>query len=235
MSRGHTSTLRCLTVWIGATVALATTWCLAGGTAASLGRRSTWQHSFEELLVALCAAVLLVCAVRWWWVTTTTTFDLVRGRVPHDAHGLTRRVVLAACGAAVVAGVAAPAMAGQGGDLERLAGLPLPDRATAGSVRTEVSPPTRAAGPAPAPRPASGDSGPSGDSRPGDEVVVRPGDSLWSLAAARLPASAGPDRVERAWRAVYTANRAEIGADPDLIRPGQRLHLPGTHDEGDAR
>ncbi len=58
------------------------------------------------------------------------------------------------------------------------------------------------------------------------EVVVRTGDSLWSLAAARLPRSAGPAEVDRAWRELYAANRAAIGADPGLIRPGQRLQLP---------
>jgi nucleoid-associated protein YgaU len=159
-------------------------------------------------------------------VTTATTVALVRGRVPQGAHGLTRRLVLAACGAAVVAGVSSPALAGQGGDLERLAGLPLPDRATAG-VRVGHAPDPAAARPTAAPvtRPADR----SASTRPAEgAVVVRAGDSLWSLAAARLPASAGPGEVEEAWRAVYAANREEIGADPGLIRPGQRLRLPGT-------
>jgi nucleoid-associated protein YgaU len=67
------------------------------------------------------------------------------------------------------------------------------------------------------------------------DVVVRSGDSLWSLAAARLPGTARPAEVERAWRAVYAANRAEIGPDPGLIHPGQRLHLPEITGEGDDR
>ncbi len=83
--------------------------------------------------MAVCAAVLLGCGARLWVVTTATTVGLVRGRVPREARGLTRRLVLAACGAAVVAGVATPAVAGQGGDTDRLVGLPLPDRATASS------------------------------------------------------------------------------------------------------
>ncbi|KRF30232.1 LysM peptidoglycan-binding domain-containing protein [Nocardioides sp. Soil805] len=224
MSRGHSPTRRCLVVWIAATVALLSTWWLASGTAASLTSQETWRRSFEDLLVSLCAAVLLGCATRLWLVTTATTLALARGRLPHDPHGITRRLVLAACGAAVVAGVSAPAMAGQGGDLERLAGLPLPDRATA-------SHPT---GPASTARPVA--VRPATVEAPaGDEVVVRAGDSLWSLAASRLPGSATPGEVDRAWRAVYAANRTEIGADPSLIRPGQRLHLPGPDDEGDDR
>ncbi|WP_457206939.1 LysM peptidoglycan-binding domain-containing protein, partial [Nocardioides sp. P5_C9_2] len=199
---------------------------LAGGLATALAHPETWQRSFEDLLVAVCAAALLACVVRLWLVTTATTVALVGGRVPHGRHGLTRRLVLAACGAAVVAGVATPAMAGQGGDLERLTGLPLPDRATARALAT-VAPPHVA--PAPSRRT------PVAAAPRGDEVIVRAGDSLWSLAAARLPATAGPGEVEDAWRAVYAANRAEIGADPGLIRPGQRLHLPPSTDAKDER
>lgn len=239
MSREHDSTARCLAVWLVATSALLGVGRLAGGAAASLVRTTTWQSSFEDLLVAVCAAVLLACGVRLWLVTTVTTVDLVRGRVPRGTRGPTRRLVLAACGAAVLAGISAPAVAGQGGDLSRLAGLPLPDRATAGAVQ----PVARSVAERPA-RPGARQSSASSPrasrasraSRPtADEVVVRRGDSLWALAAARLPRSAGPAEVDRAWRAVYAANRAEIGADPGLIRPGQRLHLPETTAEGDDR
>jgi nucleoid-associated protein YgaU len=48
------------------------------------------------------------------------------------------------------------------------------------------------------------------------EVVVRPGDTLWAIAGGR------PEQVRR-W---YRTNRAVIGADPDLILPGQRLTAP---------
>ncbi len=58
---------------------------LAGGTALTLGRAATWQRSFEELLVAVCAAALLACGVRLWLITTATTVGLVRGRVPGPA------------------------------------------------------------------------------------------------------------------------------------------------------
>jgi nucleoid-associated protein YgaU len=59
-------------------------------------------------------------------------------------------------------------------------------------------------------------------------VVVRPGDSLWRIAAAHLPHGAGAADVAAAWPAWYAANRATIGADPNLIRPGQVLVAPAT-------
>jgi nucleoid-associated protein YgaU len=59
-------------------------------------------------------------------------------------------------------------------------------------------------------------------------VVVRAGDTLWDLAAEQLPADAGPAAIAQAWPAWWTANRAVIGDDPDLIRPGTRLVPPPT-------
>jgi nucleoid-associated protein YgaU len=57
-------------------------------------------------------------------------------------------------------------------------------------------------------------------------VTVRPGDSLWLIAARRLGVGATPHRIEVAWREWYAVNRALIGADPDLIHPGQVLLDP---------
>lgn len=61
---------------------------------------------------------------------------------------------------------------------------------------------------------------------PARSVVVRPGDSLWRIAAAELGPAATPGRLARAWPQWYAANRAVIGADPDVIRPGQHLRPP---------
>ncbi len=61
---------------------------------------------------------------------------------------------------------------------------------------------------------------------PGRGVVVRPGDSLWRIAAERLGRTASPARVAAAWPQWYDANRRIIGADPDLIQPGQHLQAP---------
>lgn len=56
---------------------------------------------------------------------------------------------------------------------------------------------------------------------------VRPGDSLWTITAALLPRPTAV-RVARTWPRLYAANRAVIGPDPDLIRPGARLAVPAA-------
>ncbi|MFG3281677.1 transglycosylase family protein [Streptomyces sp. NPDC048111] len=53
-----------------------------------------------------------------------------------------------------------------------------------------------------------------------ESYTVVHGDSL-SLIAER-------ERVQGGWPHLYAENRTVVGADPDLIRPGQRLTLPGA-------
>src|SRR5438445_12098619 len=55
--------------------------------------------------------------------------------------------------------------------------------------------------------------------RPVSRYAVRPGDTLSGIAA-RLAVRGG-------WPALYAANRPRIGPDPDVIRPGAVLVLPG--------
>lgn len=57
-------------------------------------------------------------------------------------------------------------------------------------------------------------------------VIVRPGDSLWRIAAAHLGPTATATQIATAWPRWYAANRAVIGPDPNLIQPGQRLLPP---------
>src|SRR6478752_6599607 len=64
----------------------------------------------------------------------------------------------------------------------------------------------------------------------GDPVVVRPGDSLWTIAVAHLPAGSDEAQVGRHWRAWYARNASVIGPDPNLILPGQHLLPPTTKD-----
>ena len=59
-----------------------------------------------------------------------------------------------------------------------------------------------------------------------DAVTVAPGDTLWDIAARHLPAGAGDRAIAQAWPSWWAANRAEIGADPDLITPGTHLAPP---------
>lgn len=57
-------------------------------------------------------------------------------------------------------------------------------------------------------------------------VIVRPGDSLWLIAATELGPGADDASIDATWRQWYQANRSVIGSDPDLIEPGQQLHAP---------
>jgi nucleoid-associated protein YgaU len=59
--------------------------------------------------------------------------------------------------------------------------------------------------------------------------TVRPGDCLWRIARSLLTAAgASPSGVEISdyWRSIYEINRDVIGADPNLIHPGQVFQLP---------
>ena len=57
-------------------------------------------------------------------------------------------------------------------------------------------------------------------------MTVRPGDSLWSLSAARLGPFASDVDIALDWPRLYQAIRDVIGANPDLLRPGQILKIP---------
>ena len=199
------SRTRCALVW-GITTALAVLliWWL-WPTAASPG-----PAGFESALVRLCALVASAVTVWLWMGATLVTADAARGRrrprrgVPEGV----RRGVLVLCGVAVTAGLTSPALAvgGSAPDPGVLAGLRLPERIA-------VSPVAHAARPAPPP--------PSHE-----HVVVRPGDSLWSITERRLGAGATAGETARAWPLLYAANRDVVGPDPDLLEPGQRLVVP---------
>ncbi|MEO6886740.1 MAG: LysM peptidoglycan-binding domain-containing protein [Jatrophihabitantaceae bacterium] len=60
----------------------------------------------------------------------------------------------------------------------------------------------------------------------GCTVTVRPGDSLWTIAARRLGPGAAQAQIAAQWPRWYALNRAVIGTDPGLIRPGQVLQPP---------
>jgi nucleoid-associated protein YgaU len=124
-------------------------------------------------------------------------------RIRRGVPGAVRRGVLAACGVALVGGLAQPSYAGSGH--RGLAGLPLPDRAVA----------PRHGGPADHRAP------------PPEAVVVRPGDTLWAISARGLPPDSPAATIASRWHVIYATNRSLIGSDPDVIVPGQRLLLPG--------
>lgn len=80
--------------------------------------------------------------------------------------------------------------------------------------------------PHPAPVTSHGSAPPSAQPRSADHVTVRPGDSLWSLAAERLGAKPSAARIQAEWPRWYAANRRVIGADPNLLQPGTSLLAP---------
>ena len=57
-------------------------------------------------------------------------------------------------------------------------------------------------------------------------VRVRPGDSLWVIAARRLGQHASAAQIAGAWPRWYAVNAQVIGDDPSLIRPGEVLRAP---------
>ena len=182
---------------------------------------------FTDLLEWLCAAVSVAVAAWLWCGTVLVAAAAAGGRTGRRTGVLpapVRRLVLLACGAALTGGLAVPAHAqhahphpGSGPGHPRAAvtasldGLPLPDRATGAGPRR-----------AGAPRPAMA-LAPAHRSR---TVVVRPGDTLWDLAGQALPGPATDRTLADRWRRIYALNRAVIGPDPDLIRPGERLRVP---------
>lgn len=213
MSRTLGSLLRPLAVWllVSAAAALAVA---AAPVAWIAARLATGVDAVADLVVATCATGLALALTWLWVITTATVVGLLRGRVA--ARGATQQLVLLACGVAVVAGTGLPASADTGDGRELLVGLSLPDRAVAPVVhrgtahhavaKTEPTAPT-------------------------STYVVRPGDSLSSIALAHPGAGSLDDR----WRALWRANRDVVGDDPDLIHPGQALRLPGTHHESQTQ
>jgi hypothetical protein len=64
------------------------------------------------------------------------------------------------------------------------------------------------------------------ETAPSADVVVRRGDTLWSIAARQLGPGATTADVAEAWPRWWQANRRRIGDDPDLLLPGQVLTAP---------
>lgn len=94
-------------------------------------------------------------------------------------------------------------------------GLPLPDRPDSSS---HAAHPRAPATPADAGTRTTG---------PGTaDVVVRPGDTLWAIAARSLPHDAHAAEIAHATARWHQANRAVIGDDPDHIVPTQHLTPP---------
>lgn len=58
-------------------------------------------------------------------------------------------------------------------------------------------------------------------------VIVRSGDSLWSITDDLLgPGTTAAAQVSTSWPLLHEANHEVIGADPDLLIPGMELTVP---------
>jgi hypothetical protein len=57
-------------------------------------------------------------------------------------------------------------------------------------------------------------------------VVVKPGDSLWSISHRLLGPNTTQRRITEGVELLYALNRNRIGADPNLIFAGQKLLVP---------
>ena len=103
----------------------------------------------------------------------------------------------------------------------------LPGAATAATHASAAAPTGTTASAAPEATSIAATAAPHRDrARAHASIVVRRGDSLWSIAAAHLPADATAGAVASAWPTWYQANADMIGVDPDHIVPGQRLVIP---------
>ncbi len=190
----------------------------------------------DDLIVVGCALVLLPAWCRLaLGVALCLGETLVRSprgaRGPGDLAPSWLRPALARRVAALVVGSSVGGLAGASGAPLAVAATSVPDDTAARAVLAARSPlpvPQRPVGglvAATAPRTASV-SRPAADAADAT-VAVRPGDTLWALASRHLVAPGASDgQVDAAWQRLYAANRAALGPDPDLIRPGDRLDLP---------
>ncbi len=182
---------------------------------------SSQDPSMEDLVGTGCTWALVGCAAWLVVVLSAVALDVCRvraGRRPALATSVgcpTWVVVLVLAGLGLSPGTAwaAPSTPGAPAPHEQ------PETTLTGlrSPAVPLTSPHPRAHPQPAPR----------------TRVVLPGDSLWSLSADLLGPGASPARLDRTWRRIARLNRDVVGADPDLIHPGDRLLLPPHHHRGE--
>ncbi|UYM04052.1 LysM peptidoglycan-binding domain-containing protein [Solicola gregarius] len=191
---------------LGATTAVALAGAACVLAPALAIRPDPGPREFETLVVQL-AEVAAFCGCGWLSLATAVTVLAAatgtrswpaRIAVRITPRTWSRVLGLAVGGAVTLVPVAADADDGTAPP-PRIVGLRLPDRPAA-QANTAASPDMT--------------------------VVVRRGDTLWRLAAARLPAGADDGAIAHACRRWYAANRGAIGSDPDLLLPGTRLVQP---------
>ncbi len=166
---------------------------------------------------ALVAAISLTGVLLAGWVVIVAALTvggasagLVAALTPAALRGL---LLAGAAGSLTLNPAAAERAPESVPDQHRVHGLPLPDRPdTSSTEATEARTPTRTEA-----------------AQPPATRTVRPGDTLWAIAAESVPgASAARIAAETArW---HDANRDVIGDDPDLIFPDHVLVPPTGKD-----
>lgn len=202
---GRAALPRCTAVWLTTTAGALVlgAWLLRDLGDALRAMTGSGLHTvtFDQLLVWPFAAAALA-GVGWLWtVTTVVTLGAALGRPPGptERHGIPAWLRRLVLAACGVA----------------LAGGLSPAVATPGQLHQDQ---------------AGASTGVTVRDRPLPDrvVVVRPGDTLWDLAAEGLPQAADDATVAARCRLIYELNRDLIGDDPDLIHPALRLRLPGS-------
>ena len=198
----------------------------------------------------LAAAALVTLAFAWLTIAlagqsgSALARSVLVGRgLPGLGAVLRLAIALSATGAAVAGcgsgarPVAAGGAAGKPPPAPVLTNTAAPT-GPSGTARTPAPPRPRpavltpATPAAPAAPPASATGGPavpaasSRPTAPGGRWLVRPGDSLWSIAEATV--GGAPDRVAPYWAELVAANRPTLPdpGDPSLLFPGDVVVLP---------
>ncbi|WP_026553435.1 LysM domain-containing protein [Arthrobacter sp. H20] len=205
----------------------------------------TGYHRLEGLL-GLAAAAAGMVLVGWWAVALTLAFvSELLGRAGHlraarVAGSCTpqfmKRLAATMVGLQLVSGI--PAALATGSVEHRVASAAQSAPGDPGSATGPL--PAPPAEPAitpqwkPAPAPVDGRPLLNRQTRPSPEspdtpsggIVVGPGDTLWTIAAAHLGPFATDAEIADAWPKWHNENWRVIGENPDLLLPGQLLRVP---------
>ena len=111
---GRASFTRCLLVLLAVTSGTVTLVARLQPDLVALGRAVPSGAPFDEVLVQVCEVAIAGCGAWLWLATAVVALDAARGRWARRSGVpvAVRRVVLMACGVALVGGLGAPAHAG---------------------------------------------------------------------------------------------------------------------------
>ncbi|WP_062078100.1 LysM peptidoglycan-binding domain-containing protein [Demequina globuliformis] len=198
---------------------------------------------------AVCAAIGTYLTVAALAIAASTGSERLRAAVAKVTPQAWRRVVSAALGVGLSAGVAAPGFAtvdeapDQAGWLAQPTAsvdhappaprerphIPRPSEVASHEQATSAPPAVTSAPEASSAVSSDGANDTAGGDAQGGAatgLTVTPGDSLWTLTADALGDGATPTDVATHWPELYDQNKGLIGEDPDMIHPGMVLEIP---------